>query len=109
MSARKSAVWRAFDKVERAVGKPLEDAVASPTYVDVMLAGLKVQRAIGGAVVGVAGGLVGRVLRVANVPTRGDVLNLSRQMAVLTREVRDIAAEQQRQAAKPKPAAKRRR
>lgn len=108
MGSGKSPVWRTFDRVERAIGKPLEDAVASSRYVDAMTQGLKVQRKVGGAVGGVAGGLVNRVLRIANLPTRGDVRDLNRQIAVLTREVRDLAAVQQRQsleaaATKPTP------
>ena len=87
-------MWRAFDRVERKIGKPLEDAVASPTYIDVMLVGMRVQRAVGGLALRAVGGVTGRVLRAANVPTRDEVLRMSRQMATLTREVRDLAAAQ---------------
>ena len=95
MSTSKHPWWRAFDKVERAVGRPLEDAAASSRYVDVMLTGMRVQRAVGGVMFRVAGGTVGTVLRVANVPSRSDVRRLSRQLTVLTTEVRALAAAQQ--------------
>jgi hypothetical protein len=94
MSSSKHPWWRAFDRVERAVGRPLEDAAASSRYVDVMLTGMKVQRAVGGAMFRVAGGTVGTVLRVATVPSRTDVRRLSRQLTVLTTEVRALAAAQ---------------
>lgn len=93
--ASKPPWWRAFDRVERAVGKPLEEAVASPTYVDVMLLGMRVQRKVTGVVLRGAGGAVGTVLHVANIPTRDDIRRLSRQMTVLTGEVRALAAAQE--------------
>jgi hypothetical protein len=88
--------WRrAFDRVERAVGEPLENAAGSSTYVDVMVRSMKVQRAVGGAVGRVAGGAVNVVLRAANLPTRNDVAKLSRQVTVLTSEVRKLKSAQQ--------------
>jgi hypothetical protein len=81
-----------FDKVERTVGKPLEDAVASSRYVDTMLTVKKVQRAAGGAVFRTVDRGMGRVLHLVNVPTRGDVRRLSRQLTVLTSEVRALSA-----------------
>jgi hypothetical protein len=95
VSPSKPPWWRAFDRVERKVGKPLEDAAASSRYVDAMVTGLRVQRAVGGAMARAAGGTVGAVLRVANVPTRSDMRRLSRQLAVLTTEVRQLAAAQE--------------
>jgi hypothetical protein len=89
--------WRrAFDRVERAIGEPLENAAGSSTYVDVMVRGMKVQRAVGGAVGRVAGGAVNVVLRAANLPTRDDLTKLSRQVTVLTSEVRQLKSGQQR-------------
>lgn len=107
MSPAKSPWWRAFDKVERKVGKPLEEAVASPTYVDVMVTGMKVQKAVGGAVFGLARGAAGKVLHVAQVPTRSDVRRLSHQLTVLTGEIRalKLAQQQAEHASRPKPRA----
>jgi hypothetical protein len=88
--------WRrAFDRVERAIGEPLENAAGSSTYVDVLVRGMKVQRAVGGAVGRVAGGAVNVVLRAANLPTRNDMTKLSRQVTVLTSEVRQLKSAQQ--------------
>jgi hypothetical protein len=99
MSADKPVWWRAFDKLERMVGKPLEDAVASRRYVDVMTSAMKVQRAVGGRVGQVAGGALERALHAARVPTRDDVRRLSREIAVLTSEVRALKTAQQSEAA----------
>jgi hypothetical protein len=41
-----------------------------------------------------AGGAAGKVLHAANMPTLGDVRRLSRQIAVLTSEVRTLSASQ---------------
>ena len=97
MSTDKSAFWRGFDRVERAVGKPLEDLVASTGYADVLVHGLKLQRAVGGLVGQLVAGSVGTVLRAVNLPTGRDVQRLSRQLAVLTSEVRALSLQQRDQ------------
>jgi hypothetical protein len=85
--------WRrVFDRVERTVGKPLEEAVASSRYVDVMLTTMKVQRAVGGAVGRAVDHRIGGLLHAINIPTRSDVRRLSRQLTSLTSEVRALAA-----------------
>jgi hypothetical protein len=90
--ARPPAWRRVFDRVERAVGAPLEDAAGSEAFVDVMVRGLRVQRAIGTGFGRIAGGAVSKVLHVAGLPTRGDVRSLGRQLTTLTGEVRAIKA-----------------
>lgn len=88
--------WRrAFDKVERVVGEPLEGAVASQQFVDVMAVGMRARRTATGAVFGVVRGVAGVVLRTVNIPTRDDVQRLNRNLVVLTTEVRRLKAEQQ--------------
>ena len=89
---------RAFDKVERKVGAPLEDAIASNQGVDLMLKGMALQRAVNGALGKVAGGAVNKVLQVANLPTRRDMRELSRQVTVLTSEIRSLKLAQQDEA-----------
>jgi hypothetical protein len=85
--------WRrVFDSVERKAGKPLEDAVSSSRYVDLMLKSMKLQRAVGGALARGVQGRVGGLLNAINLPTRTDVRSLSRQLTVLTGEVRSLAA-----------------
>lgn len=103
MSSGKPTWRQVFDGVERKIGKPLEDAAGSSTYVDVMVRGMKVQRALVGAVGRVAGGAVNTVLRVANLPTRNDIAKLSRQVTVLTSEVRLLKAAQQSRPAPKRP------
>jgi hypothetical protein len=99
--------WRGFDKLERAIGEPLERAAVSNRYVDLMVRGMKVQRSIGGGIGRVAGGATERVLKAVNIPTRSDIRKLNQQLAVLTREVRELSAEQ-REAAQDGPPARRR-
>ena len=106
MARQQPALRRAFDKVERKVGAPLEDAVASNTGVDLMLKGMAVQRAVNGALGKVAGGAVNTVLRAANLPTRRDVRDLSRQVTVLTSEIRALKLAQQDEKPAPKAAAR---
>src|SRR4051812_41510161 len=85
--------WRrAFDSAERKIGEPLERAAGTETYVDVMLTGLRLQRAIGTALGRVAGGAASKVLHVAGLPTRGDVRSISRQLTTLTGELRALKA-----------------
>jgi hypothetical protein len=85
--------WRrAFDSAERKIGEPLERAAGTETYVDVMLTGLRLQRAIGTALGRVAGGAVSKVLHVAGLPTRGDVRSINRQLTTLTGELRALKA-----------------
>lgn len=107
MSDDKSSHWRAFDRVERAVGRPLEDLVASRPYLDVALKGMRVQRAVRGAIGRVATGAATRVLHAAQIPTREEVRNLNRQLTNLTTEMRSLAAQQRQPKtgapAKPRP------
>jgi hypothetical protein len=101
LSPDKRVWWRAFDNVERKVGKPLEDAVASPKYIDVMTRGMKVTRAVRGAGGRAAGGALEKVLHVAKLPTHSDVRRLSREIATLTSEVRALKTAQQTSPAPP--------
>jgi hypothetical protein len=103
MSRSKHPFWRAFDKVERTIGEPLEEIVASRKYLDVMLTGRKVQRAVGGVVGRVARGAVEGVLHVAQIPTRSDVDDMNRKLTRLSTEIRALSAETQE---KPAPSAR---
>jgi hypothetical protein len=94
--ARKSPWWRAFDRIERAIGAPLEEVVASPTYIDVMVAGMRVQRAIGRAVFRRAGGTLEFALHVARVPTSSDIRRLNQQQSALATEIRALSLEVER-------------
>jgi len=82
--------WRrVFDGVERIVGEPLEELVASRRFIDVALFKRQAERAARGAVDGAAG----TFLHFLNVPARTDVRQLSRQVAALGADVRSLSAE----------------
>jgi len=99
--------WRqAIDKAERAVGRPLEDITASPAYVNLLAVGVMARRAAAGAAAQVVSGLFAPVRRAANIPARDDVLRLSRQLEVLTTEVRALAAAQRASGAPARSAAR---
>jgi hypothetical protein len=76
------------------VGRPLEDIVTSPAYANLLAVGIMARRAAAGAASRVVSGLFSPVRRVANVPSRDDVLRLSHQLETLTAEVRALAAAQ---------------
>ena len=81
-----------FDKVERTIGRPLEDVATSQRFVDVTVTGLKVRRAVTGQAGRLVGGVVNKILRTANIATRDDVKRLNGQLAVLASEVRANSA-----------------
>ncbi len=83
-------LWRrAFDKVERTVGEPLEEAVASRHMAQLFTVGLRLE----GALQGIFERQTRTVLHFWNLPTRSDVARLNRQVAALAAEVRELAAE----------------
>ena len=81
---------RAFDKIERSVGGPLEDAVASQRYVDLVVKGMKAQIAVTRTVRRAVDHQIARALHVINVPAYSDLRRLSRQLTTLTAEVRAL-------------------
>jgi hypothetical protein len=81
--------WRrAFDRAERTVGKPLEGLVASPRYLNVALFGRRLRGAVGTVVDLPASA----VLHLLNLPARGDIRRLDRQVVAVSNEVREVAA-----------------
>ena len=83
--------WRrVFDRVERAVGAPLEDVVASNRFVEVVALGMKARRAVAGTARRAVHGVTGTVLHAVNIPTREDVRALNANMATLVTEVRAL-------------------
>ena len=84
--------WRqALDKA----GRPLEDITASPAYANLLAVGIMTRRAAADAVGRVVSGLFGPVRRVANMPSRDEVRQLSREVTALASEVRALAESQQ--------------
>ncbi|HEX4106566.1 MAG TPA: hypothetical protein VHX88_00440 [Solirubrobacteraceae bacterium] len=84
--------WRrAFDSVERTVGRPLEDAAASSTYVDALVLVVKLQTTLTRATRRSIEKQLDRVLHVAGMPSRRDIRRLSHQLTTLTSEVRTLS------------------
>ena len=95
--SRPKPKWRqAFDKVERAVGVPLENAAASHRFMDVMSTGIRVRRAATAKVAGAVHGLTGAVLHAVNIPTRDDVRTLTRHLTEVASDLRAIEQGQRR-------------
>jgi hypothetical protein len=85
-------VWRrVFDRVERAVGEPLEDAVASRDYIKVVVLGIKGPLAVNRGLRREIDRQIGAVLHSLNLPTHDDIVRLARQLSVLTAEVRGLS------------------
>jgi hypothetical protein len=81
--------WRrVFDSAERKIGKPLENLVGSPRYVDVALLGRRVR----GTVTDALERPSAAVLHLFNLPALRDLRRLTHQVAALTNEVRQLAA-----------------
>lgn len=99
MSKRQPRWRQVFDRVERAVGSPLENVAASTRFVEVMAVGMKVRRVAGGTVRQVVGGVTSKVLWAVDAPTREDVRRINGELASLASEVRALE-KQLRDAAK---------
>jgi hypothetical protein len=83
-------LWRqAFDRIERTVGRPLEDAVASRHMSQLLTLGFRVE----GALQGVFERRTRAILHFWNMPAGSDVARLNRQVAALVAEVRALAAQ----------------
>jgi hypothetical protein len=97
--------WRrAFDRVERTVGTPLEDLAGSRRYIRTAWTGRNVHLTVRRQARRAIDRPVGVVLRLAGMPTRADVQKLTAQVATLTGEVRELRDEPR--SAAPKPAAR---
>jgi hypothetical protein len=77
-------MWRrAFDRVERAVGPPIESAANAPEFFSVLVLARRAQRAVGDR----ADRVASWALHQAGLPSRRDVSSLRRQLAAVQREV----------------------
>jgi hypothetical protein len=90
VAAGDSPVWRrAFDGVERRVGRPLESATSSSDFQSVALKLGRAKRAISRPVQSVAG--LG--LRIAGLPSHAEIRDLRRQLGDVQREVSALRRE----------------
>ena len=80
-------LWRqGFDAIERRVAGPVEGAVGSDLFADVVALGVRAQRGVQREVER----RTRRVLHLVNVPTATDVRRVSEQLAELQRQVREL-------------------
>jgi hypothetical protein len=89
-------LWRkGFDAIERRVAGPVEEAVQTELFADVVALGIRLQRRAQREVERRTRG----VLHAVNVPTFTDVRRVSEQLADLQRQVREL----ERVEARPAP------
>src|SRR5579875_678830 len=76
-------------RAERAIGEPVESAVHSETYFEVVSTVNRVRRRAGGAVEGVSR----RALHMLNLPTASDVRRMRQQLARMERRLNQLSEE----------------
>jgi hypothetical protein len=87
MSANQPLWLRVVLKVERAVGEPIEAAVHSDTYFDLVSTTTRVRRKVGGAAEGVSR----RCLHMLNLPAGSDIRRLRQQLARMERRLNELS------------------
>lgn len=87
MSRHPQAPLLHFKRAERAVGGRLEELVATRQFTDALILALRVQ--VGAFRLLERGSR--ELLHLANIPTRSDVMRISRQLSALDSRVRAIA------------------
>lgn len=87
MPANQPLWLRAVLRVERAVGEPIEAAVRSETYFDLVSTTTRVRRKVGGAAEGVSR----RCLHLLNLPAGSDIRRLRQQLARMERRLNELS------------------
>ena len=83
-------LWlRVVLRVERAIGEPIESAVRSETYFDVVSKTTRVRR----TVVGTAEGVSRRCLHLLNLPAGSDIRSMRQQLARMERRLNQLSHE----------------
>ena len=83
-------IWlRAVLRLERAIGEPIESAVRSDTYFDVVSATTRVRRRM----VGTAEGVSRRCLHMLNLPAGSDIRGMRQQLARMERRLNQLSHE----------------
>jgi hypothetical protein len=81
-------LWlRVVLRVERAVGEPIEAAVRSDTYFDLVSTTTRVRRTVGGAAEGVSR----RCLHLLNLPAGSDIRRMRQQLARMERRLNQLS------------------
>ncbi|HEY1521295.1 MAG TPA: hypothetical protein VGF91_33040 [Solirubrobacteraceae bacterium] len=89
MPADKPLWLRVVLRVERTIGEPIESAVRSETYFDVVSKTTRVRR----TVVGTAEGVSRRCLHLLNLPAGSDIRNMRQQLARMERRLNQLSHE----------------
>lgn len=87
MPANQPLWLRVVLKVERAVGEPIEAAVRSETYFDLVSTTTRVRRKVGG----VAEGTSRRCLHLLNLPAGSDIRRVRQQLARMERRLNELS------------------
>jgi hypothetical protein len=87
MPANQPLWLRVVLRVERAVGEPIEAAVRSDTYFDLVSTTTRVRRKVGGT----AEGLSRRCLHLLNLPAGSDIRRLRQQLARMERRLDQLS------------------
>jgi hypothetical protein len=91
-------LWRqGFDAIERRLAGPVEGAVQTDLFADVVALGVRAQRRVQREVERRTRG----VLHMVNVPTATDVRRVSEQLADLQRQLRELERVEPRPPARP--------
>jgi hypothetical protein len=87
MPANQPLWLRAVIRIERAIGEPIESAVRSDTYFDVISATTRVRR----KVLGTAEGVSNRCLHLLNLPAGSDIRGMRQQLARMERRINQLS------------------
>ncbi|MBV9366894.1 MAG: hypothetical protein JO046_16775 [Solirubrobacterales bacterium] len=83
-------LWlRAVIRLERAIGEPIESAVRSDTYFDLVSTTTRVRR----KVMGTAEGVSRRCLHLLNLPAGSDMRGMRQQLARMERRLNQLSHE----------------
>ena len=83
-------LWlRAVIRLERAIGEPIESAVRSDTYFDLVSRTTRVRR----KVTGTAEGVSRRALHLLNLPAGSDIRGMRQQLARMERRLNELSHE----------------
>jgi hypothetical protein len=87
MPANQPLWLRAVIRLERAIGEPLESAVRSDTYFDLITTTTRVHR----KVLGTAEGVSKRCLHLLNLPAGSDIRGMRQQLARMERRLNQLS------------------
>jgi hypothetical protein len=89
MPANQPRWLRAVLRVERAIGEPVESAVRSDTYFDLVSTTTRVRRRVQGT----AEGLSRRALHMLNLPAGSDMRRIRQQLGRMERRLNELSDE----------------